>query len=105
MPLVYLYIDVDNYVNGWSSSEDVGTIAIDVPEDHGVLTTPRFYKYENNDVILDEIRRQEILDSRNSPPPPTEIEVLRAEVERLQEKQFESDMALMDIVETMFGEM
>lgn len=101
MITIYVYVK-DDKVTGWGTSPDVGTIEVTIPEDHGFFTTPMEYNFINGEFVLDEDRLNELRDKANRP---SEIEVLRAEVERLQEKQFESDMALMDIVETMFGEM
>lgn len=52
MMIIYIQVDDDNTVMGWSSTPDVNTVQFEINNDHEFLNSmPRFWSYVNGELI------------------------------------------------------
>lgn len=58
---VYLFLDEDGFCEGWGSNEEENSTEIEI-EDLTVLDRIRMYRYENGELIYDEIK--ELIDAK-----------------------------------------
>jgi hypothetical protein len=63
--IIYLTLDNDNRITGWSSNPSPGTTEIDVPETHEVLRVPTIYQYIDNQLVKDTTYQQQLIDQQN----------------------------------------
>ena len=90
--VVFISLDNDNYLTGWSSTRSSDDdIEINVYRNHEALQNPEVFKYVDGELIKDEERQQELIEERE------ENENKPNEVERL-------EAALLDLAVMVMGE-
>ena len=90
--VVYISVDSDNYLTGWSSTRSSDEdIEINVYRNHEALQNPEVFKYVDGELIKDEERQQELIAERE------ENESKPSEVERL-------ETALLDLAVMVMGD-
>lgn len=79
---VYIYIDENSYVNGWSSTRSTeNDIELELDNDHEFFKTDfACWKYEDGELVFDEEKRQKLIEEfereQNIPTEQERIEAL-----------------------------
>lgn len=102
MRTIYLTLDANDYVISWGTTPSDNSIEIEVEDDHGVMMNPFVYQYKEGTVIFSESKQKELM-AKYTTQKPSEVDLLRQEVERLSDTQKQSDMALLEFVESLMG--
>ena len=83
---VYLYIDENSYVNGWSSTRSTEKdIELELDNDHEFFKTDfACWKYENGELIFDEEKQQQLIEAyEREQNKPSELDMLALAVMEL----------------------
>lgn len=99
---VFLDIDSESVVNGWgSSSISEASIELEIADNHDFFQSPpRSYRLDNGVLIK---RTQEEIQSEYVPQQPSEMELLRAELEKVKDEKKQSDLAILELSQMMLG--
>lgn len=85
---IYVDIDLDGYVTGFGSAPlGEGSILLEVPENHGMLTDEQLgvWRVVDGEIVKDAAREEQLIaDWENRPPP--EDEQLKAENKALSDR-------------------
>lgn len=105
---IYAVLDEKNRIYQWGSSTGVGENEVEIELDEGssfFLENSMWYEYKDGKLerLSDEEIQSLIEEWENKPKPQSEVDILRAELEKVINEKKMSDLAILELTEILLG--